>query len=238
LNLILFSREEANGSLPRSDRRAEHILEVLRIGEGGSFDVGLINGPRGKATLRELGPCTLTLDFSWREEPAPLAPVDLVIGLPRPQTARKILLEACSLGVRSMSFVLSDRGEPGYAQSTLWSSDEWERLLIAGAEQAFCTRLPRIIHGVRLSECLQALPESAARIALDNYEGSSRMGDPSPLTPPVVLALGSERGWSDGERELLRKHGFSLVHLGPRVLRTETAVIASVALALGRLGRI
>jgi len=31
-------------------------------------------------------------------------------------------------------------------------------------------------------------------------------------------------------------HGFTLVHLGPRVLRTETAVVAALAIARARLG--
>jgi RsmE family RNA methyltransferase len=46
------------------------------------------------------------------------------------------------------------------------------------------------------------------------------------------LAVGAERGWSGDEREQLRANGFTLKHLGQRVLRVETAVVA----ALGILG--
>jgi len=56
--------------------------------------------------------------------------------------------------------------------------------------------------------------------------------------PPaaVVLALGPERGWSPAERDLLRSEGFALAHLGPRVLRAETAAVAAVAIVKSRLG--
>jgi len=50
------------------------------------------------------------------------------------------------------------------------------------------------------------------------------------------VAIGPERGWSARERDLLRARGFELVHLGPRVLRTETACVAAVAVVKSRLG--
>ena len=43
-------------------------------------------------------------------------------------------------------------------------------------------------------------------------------------------------GWSAGDRTKLREHKFTLVHLGPRVLRTETAVVAAITLLKARLG--
>ena len=50
----------------------------------------------------------------------------------------------------------------------------------------------------------------------------------------LVMALGPERGWGPADREALRAAGFTLVHLGTRVLRVETAVVA--ALAITRAG--
>ena len=54
--------------------------------------------------------------------------------------------------------------------------------------------------------------------------------------PTVTLALGPERGWSAAERNLLRSQGFTLVHLGTRVLRVETAVVAAVTLVRSARG--
>ncbi|MFO7731048.1 MAG: RsmE family RNA methyltransferase [Spirochaetia bacterium] len=52
----------------------------------------------------------------------------------------------------------------------------------------------------------------------------------------VVLAVGSERGWSDRERGLFKAAGFSSVTLGSRILRTETACSVGAALVLARMG--
>lgn len=244
MNLILFEPHETGVPLPRSDSRALHIVEVLRRSAGQTFDVGLIDGPRGKATVREFNSDSLSLSFSWGLPPPPLDPITLVVGLPRPQTARKILQDATAIGVSTVHFILTDRTEPSYAQSTLWTSGEWRRHLVAGAEQAFCTRLPAVTWGQTLSAVVAALPSTAGRVALDNYEGtmpllSYSVSGHNPSAPPeMALALGAERGWSDEERHALRQQGFTLAHLGPRVLRTETAVVASLAILKAKLGQI
>ena len=244
MNLILFESAEIDQPLPRSDPRAEHLLRVLRRREGDAFDAGLVNGPRGKGTLTAVGPDALTLSFVWGAEPPPPPdPLTLIIGLPRPQTARDILRDATSLGVAAMHFVTTEKGEPSYGRSSLWTSGEWRRYLVAGAEQAFDTRLPVVTHGCLLLEVVASLPDHAVRVALDHYEArealsACRLVDLATGTPPpaLVLACGPERGWSNAERAALRGAGFVLAHLGPRVLRAETAVVVAVALVKARLG--
>jgi 16S rRNA (uracil1498-N3)-methyltransferase len=241
VNLLLFTPAEAAAPLRRTDPRAVHLLDVLRRQIGDTFDAGLINGPRGKGTLAAVSDAALTLTFVWNAQPPPpLDPITLLIGLPRPQTARKILQEATALGVSALHFFASDRGEPSYAQSTLWSSGEWRRHLITGAEQAFCTRLPEVTWTTLLPDLIAALPPTVSRIALDNYESPAPLSaaqlSPTSATAPITLAIGSERGWSPAERDLLRANNFTLAHLGARVLRAETAVTAAVAIVKARLG--
>jgi RsmE family RNA methyltransferase len=237
VNLILFELADSTMPLARRDPRAVHMLEVLRLREGDTFHAGLVNGPRGQGVLAAIGAEVLTLAFTWGSEPPPLDAITLIVGLPRPQTARKILEEATALGLAAMHFVRTDKGERSYSQSTLWSTGEWREHLVRGAEQAFCTRLPELTHGRRLAEVLATFPEPTTRIALDNYEApqslSRRLIAPD---HPVALALGSERGWSDAERHELRTAGFAFAHLGSRVLRAETACVAALALVKAKLG--
>lgn len=236
VNLILFEAAELSRPLPRSDPRAQHLLEMLRCAPGGAFDAGIINGPRGKATLVTLTAESLVLSFSPHSAVLPAEPITVIVGLPRPQTARDILRDASTLGVAALHFVRTDKSEPGYAQSKLWSSGEWRRHLIAGAEQAFDTRLPSVSSGRTLAEAIGAVP-AEARLALDNYEAPTSLAQ-SHLTPeiPVVVAIGAERGWSARERDLLREQGFQFHHLGSRILRTETACLAALSIIRAKLG--
>ena len=234
MNLILFDPGEIGAPLPRTDPRAVHLEKVLRRAEGDLFDAGVVNGPRGKGRLTSVGASGVLFTFEAVADPAPSDPIELLVALPRPQTARKILSEAASLGVASIHFFASEKGEPGYASSTLWRSGEWRRHLLDGAAQAFDTRVPKVTHDGPLGDGIGRLGPGAGLVALDNYEATRRMA-PTGLRFPLALAFGPERGWSAGERHLLRAKGFELAHLGPRVLRTETAVVAALALAKAAL---
>lgn len=137
----------------------------------------------------------------------------------------------------SLRFVQTEKSEPGYARSSLWRTNEWQTHLINGAAQAFCTRLPVVTHHESLASAIGDLPAHAQGVAMDNYESPVALGQwPLPSDRPLVLALGAERGWSAGEREALRSAGFAFAHLGPRVLRTETACIAALAILKAKLG--
>ncbi len=236
VNLILFESYETNAPLPRQDSRAAHLLNVLRRKVGDTLDVGLVNGPRGKGTLAAISADALTLTFAWGAPPPPPDPITLIVGLPRPQTARDILRETTALGVADLHFVAAEKSEPSYAQSTLWSSGEWRRHVIDGAQQAFDTRVPEVTHGRTLADIIATLPATATRIALDNYESPQRLSECHvKRDTPVALALGPERGWSAPERDLLRAARFTLAHLGPRVLRVETATIAALSMVRSQL---
>lgn len=236
MNIILFRQDETEKPFARSDPRVRHILEVLRREIGDTTDCGLIDGPRGKAILNSMDKDSVSFEFVWGEEPEALLPIDLIVGLSRPQTSRKILQEATSMGVRSIRFVTTDRGEPSYGTSKLWSTDEWKRLVRAGVEQAFTTRFPEVLMGVSLSEAMNGTPSDSLRICMDNYEAKCGLAAIANGAGAVTLAVGSERGWSAAERDLFRESGFALAHLGERPLRTETATIASIGIVSALLG--
>lgn len=248
MNLVLFEPGELDAPLPLADPRAQHILHVLRRAPGDTFVAGLVNGPLGSATLLAVdpaapaAPATLRLAFAATHEPPPLPPLILITGLPRPQTARDLLRDATTLGVSALHFVTTERADPNYATSSLWTSGEWRRHLLAGAAQACDTRLPSVTWTQSLAAALATLPPAARRLALDNYEATTPLAaalstpaatvsTPPPRPAPRVLALGPERGWGPSDRAALRAAGFTLCHLGPRVLRLETAVTATLALA-------
>jgi len=229
LNLILFQQEELDQPLPLSDLRAKHILNVLRREAEEDFDVGLINGPRGKAWWTSRDGEGLQLQFKWGPAPEPLPPITLLMPFARPQTMRKVLQEATAMGLEEFIFFQGAKSEASYRDSSLWSTGEYHRHLRQGTEQAFCTRIPQVQFADKLGDALQLIPAQTNRFCLDNYEATCRLGT-EPINASVVLAIGGERGWSAQERDLFRTAGFSLAHLGERVLRTETAVVSSLAL--------
>ena len=229
MNLILLETQANIQNLPAADRRAEHIRKILLKDTVDRLYVGVAGGAMGMAKASVLGNGDVKLDIEWQAEPEGSGgyPLILLVGLSRPQTCRKILRDAACLGIRELVFYRSEKGEPAYASSSLWKSDEWERQLHEGIEQAFDTHLPVVEQADSLEEAIGEFRElPVERIALDNYEATMAVADTPKDEASVLLAVGSERGFSAGERDTLRANGFTLAHLGSRVLRTETAIVA------------
>ncbi|MFP4541373.1 MAG: RsmE family RNA methyltransferase [Opitutales bacterium] len=236
MNLILFAEQQARYTLSARDPRFEHVRGVLRMGVGEDFIVAAVNGPRGKATIADLNAGQMDLSVVWEAQPMPPPPpIELLLAIPRPATARKVLFDATTLGVRTFHFFAAEKGDPAYAKSGLWTADEWRATVWRGAEQAFNSHLPEVRCRGTLGGALAELPTGGTRWALDVYEAEGHLAAGEPPRLPLVLALGGERGWSRRERETLRTAGFELRGLGPRVLRVETAVTAALAVALGRM---
>lgn len=244
MNIVLLEPGEIGAPLPRADQRAQHILGVLRRSIGESFVAGLVNGPVGTATLAAATATSITLSFVATHEPPPPPSIVLLAGLPRPQTARDLLRDATTLGVSRIHFVATERADPNYAASVLWTTGEWRRRVLAGAAQACDTRLPEVTWTHTLASALaREASAKQTRLALDNYEATIPLADALAVrfenresesvnsAAPLVLALGPERGWGPTDRDQLRAAGFTLCSLGQRVLRLETAVIAALALA-------
>jgi len=240
MNLVLLSRAEAEaGRLPAGDARVTHLLKIVGVKTGSTFFAGVANGPRGLATVTDAGD-GLRFSTVWETVVQARLPLAFIIGLPRPQTAKKVLFELTALGAAEIRFFKSAKGDPAYATATLWRDGEWRDDVLRGAEQAFSTLLPEVAVHETLDAALEAsrksLPSGYVKVAPDVYEAASPLGPQFAGKPGAAIAIGPERGWSDRERESLKKAGFGLVHLGDRVLRVETACVAAGAVALAGMG--
>jgi RsmE family RNA methyltransferase len=238
MNLILFETFEIESPLPRTDPRAIHLLTTLRMHTDDRFDAGVVNGPRGKARILSIGETSISIEFTFDANPLPQDPLDIIIGFPRPQSARRILHDAAALGVRRLFFTRTARSDANYARSSLWTSNEWRRHLIDGAQLAFDTRIPEVFASLSLAEAT-ARPNVGLQIAFDNYEAPTSLPtllrSQSEAPASLTLAIGPERGWDGADRALLRSSGFTLASLGQRVMRVETAIASAVAVLRAEL---
>ncbi len=233
MNLVLITAEEAKAGLPPDDARTRHLCETVGLATGGTFHVGVENGLRGIATLTTLAP-QLTFTVTWEKSLQARLPLTVVVGLPRPQTAKKVLHDLASLGAARLIFFESDNGDPGYLTSSLWKEGEWREHVLKGTEQACSTLVPEVTSVGSLAEALIGLDANAWKLALDPYEAT---GAPEISAPAkaAVLAIGPERGFAEEERAALRAAGFAFAHLGDRILRVEAAALVGGALMLAQL---
>jgi 16S rRNA U1498 N3-methylase RsmE len=139
----------------------------------------------------------------------------------------------------------TDLGEKSYRDTTLLADGGARAALVEGAVQARDTGLPRLSVYPSPDAWLAEKPWAEAPgkpPPLLAMADTVRPGGPLTGLPPVkgavVLAVGSERGWSGRERDLFEAAGFIRFSLGARALRTETACTAAVILAMEKIGEL
>ena len=235
MNVVLFDSDRPAQSMPLADPRARHLREVLHCGPGMQFRAGVVNGASGIGTVVAVEHDRVRVALAWRSEPVAPPAVTLVVGLPRPPSARKILYQAAAIGCLAIHFVHTGLSDPNYARSKLWRTPEWRRHLLDGVQQSAATTLPEVTCGTTLGGVLERVATGPMAVALDPEAGVRRLGSVV-LRPPLVLAIGPERGWSAQDRALLARHDVVFCTLGTRILRVETACVAALAIVHARFG--
>lgn len=265
MNICLFKPEELGVPLDLRDERAKHILTVLHKGEGDCFAAGIIGGESGTARIERIEAQQMTapngksyrggsMTFSFVPEGdgKPLYPLIMLIGFPRPIQLKRLLRDMAGLGVCSVYLCGTELGEKSYLKSTLCSEEACHAMLLEGTVQAAGTHVPRVKICQDLPAALAAVRQEARdfqavmKYAMDNVRPEESLAcrldrERSVLLGPgcrAVSAIGSERGWTDRERDLLVQDGFSLLSMGKRVLRTETAATVSASLILAAMGKL
>ena len=238
MNICLFSNDEISKPLPRADERAQHIIKVLHKKAGDTFTAGIIGGASGSAKILLIDEQGITFDFTAEGEGKKLAPMDMIIGFPRPIQLKRLLRDIAALGVGRVYLTGTDLGEKSYMQSTLVERGAAYKMLLDGTVQAGSTHVPELFLYKTLDECLEAISYEASRFALDNVNPTMSLSAAlaKASSERVIAAIGSERGWTDRERSLLEKSGYIRCGMGERIMRTETAATVAGAIILSGMG--
>ena len=247
VNLILFEANELGKSLSRRDERTVHLLKVLHKKAGDSFEAGLLDCGRGSGKIEKINiDGSIVFSINIQESSPPRLPVRVAAGFSRPIQVRRLLRDLSSLGVEAIDLFGTELGEKSYRDTKLLTDGGARAALIEGAAQSRDTTIPVLVVYNRvedwLGKCLWETPSITCTapllIAADNVRAEGAMSRITPTRRPVVLAVGSERGWSDHERDMLEAAGFLRLSLGSRALRTETACVAAAVLAIEKIGEL
>ncbi len=149
---------------------------------------------------------------------------------------RRLWAQLAALGVGRIILTNAARVERNYFDTHVLAPECYRPLLIEGLQQARDTRVPSVTDPPAVSQARRgrARRRSAMRRA------ARRATRPRPTTirdavvgshgERVLLAVGPEGGWNAFELELLERHAFQRVSMGPRTLRSDTACVALIAL--------
>jgi 16S rRNA (uracil1498-N3)-methyltransferase len=163
------------------------------------------------------------------EVESPLA-LRLIQGVSRGDRMDFVIQKATELGVHRISPVLTEFSVVKLnAERAARRMLHWRKIAQSACEQCGRNRIPIIDEPVALHEFLHESTDVDCRLLLQPSAPSS-VKEVKLVATAIELLIGPEGGISDAETEFVLAAGFKAVSLGPRVMRTETAALAAVAI--------
>jgi 16S rRNA (uracil1498-N3)-methyltransferase len=183
--------------------------------------------------------------------------VTLILAMPFPMRLKHLWPVVASMGVDRIMVIRSCLSNPDFCNTRALQPESYLPLLREGLSQGGHTQLPRV--DIHVSENVSA--ESLGKHLKDDPRAKTNInifldcGDETCVPPTVreviqnhqkqnplsqqhlsaTVAIGPERGWTEGEAQMFQRAGFQAASLGPSILRVDTAVVAALSLTKAAL---
>lgn len=200
-----------------------HAVKVLRTKVGDTVHVTDGKGSFFETTVLGVGKKDVQLRVDSRLfSPRESLPV-LAVGMIKSRERLEWLVEkSVELGVSKLILMQTERSERSHLRG-----DRLRAIQVSAMKQCLTSWLPELVTGVSFEAVLDEgkLAHQPMYIAHEKASSESKMLHSETSAAPLLL-VGPEGGFSDREVQLALDVGATMVSLGPRRLRAETAALA------------
>lgn len=214
---------------------SRYLIKVMRYGEGDRIELFNGDGNNYGATITSAGKSAqLEIDTVEKNPTESPVAINLVQALAKGTKLDLVIQKATELGVRRITPVSSERTvlqiDDKRAQK---KSEHWNKIARSAAAQCNRSIVPIIDHVSRLNNWLNDHENEQSIII--HPTASNTFKDLKP-TNALNILVGPEGGFSKAELQLATDTGVESIRCGPRVLRTETAGFAAIAIVQSFIG--
>lgn len=212
---------------------ANHIVNVLRKktgdhifladGSGLLVEAEILTSDRKKILVKKIREVASNTE--------PLIDVTLIQSLPKKDKMDLIIQKGTELGVSNFIPVISSRAVVKVDSDKAVSRKErWQKIALESSKQSGRVIPPYVHNIIEFKECLEKLEVDLLLFPWEEKASSSlqEILANADNIDSAAICIGPEGGWSHEEVEFAKKKGAEIVSLGPRILRTETAALATI----------
>lgn len=209
---------------------ANHVSRVLRMSQG--QHVELFNGDghsyRGQLTTIDRNHVVVDInEVLLNNNESPLT-IHLYQGVSRGDKMDLTLQKGVELGVKEFTPLITERCGVKLDEKRWQKKHEhWQKVIESACEQCGRNTIPTLHPAIKLQPALEQLTSNSFFMHPDASDSFKSIN--ADTKSQLQLWVGPEGGFSDEEINWVETHGCKPVSLGPRVLRTETAALAAVA---------
>ncbi|MCA2981706.1 MAG: 16S rRNA (uracil(1498)-N(3))-methyltransferase [Myxococcaceae bacterium] len=228
----------APGAVRLEGPRFHHLSVVQRVAVGDAVEVFDGEGQVFDATVEALDGAAVTLRLSGARRVLAPRRVVVVQGLPKAEKLELVLQKGTELGASAFLPAQARRSVARLDGKEAQKLARFRRIVEEAARQCGRADVPEVLTPCALEA---ADVTGAAMLVLDEAEKAVPLSmalDALPADAPLALVVGPEGGLDRAEVQALVSRGARTVTLGPRILRTETAALAALAVIRHRDGQL
>ena len=220
----------ANQALTLDAAASHHLARVLRAAVDDAITLFNGDGNEYPAKITGIDKKSVHITIQSCVSRDVESPIDIYLaqGIARGEKMDFIIQKAVELGVSKIFPLITERCNVRLNQEREEKRlQHWQSIVISACEQSGRNRIPEI----HAPQSLEAwLPQVIADLKFVLSPHVANQPAKNTLSQPKTIALliGPEGGLSDPEVALASQHAFIPQCLGPRVLRTETATLATI----------
>jgi len=227
-----------------STEETRHLRDVLRLKVGDEIYVFDGAGREFRCELAKISKSAAEAIVRAEVEPAAAeSPLNLtlLVALLKGEKFDLVIQKAVELGVMTFIPIATERSDVRIRTDADGERKvmRWRRIALEATKQCGRSRLMIIENPAVFSEVIRRpAPAGELRVLFAEHLGESfsALLEQTQKANAVIAVVGPEGGWSDEEILLARTAGWSVVTLGGRTLRAETAAIAIAVLLQHRFG--
>lgn len=228
----------ANTPMQLPDEVFRHAVQVLRMKPGALLNLFDGQGLEYQAQLEQVGKRQATVSLKQQIDTDNESPLDILLmqGISRGERMDYAIQKAVELGVKRIMPVVTERCNVQLSGDRAEKRiNHWQGVIISACEQSGRSYLPELLPITSIDAALENVND-ACKLVLDPEAiksfSSVKKAD------QIALLIGPEGGLSETEVQRANDVGFTGITLGPRILRTETASAAALAMVQAGWGDI
>ena len=213
-----------------STDKTHHILHVLRLHVGDQIQLFNNSGFEFKAKIIEAKKKAIQVEVGESRECENDSPLEiaLYLAVSRGPHMDFSIQKAVELGVKVIIPIISEFSNVKLMGNRVDNKvTHWEKIIIGAAEQCGRNTLAELQSPATFSESIN-LDNDSKKLILHPGVGQT-MSKINIKNNKLALMIGPEGGFNEAEFQKALDNNYIPVNLGPRILRTETAVICSLS---------
>ena len=218
---------------------SHHALRVMRVKVDDFLVLFNGDGFEYRGRVSDINKKTINVEILSKEKNNSESPININLfqSISSNEKMDMVIQKATELGVSSIQPIFTSRSTIKLSlDRTKKRVIHWKQVSISACEQSGRSKIPTIKLPIEFDQISEGIKTNSLNLLLhpDNLEESSNL--PNEYSGDINIFIGPEGGFSQDEVLLLKKQNCINIQLGPRILRTETAPLAIIAILQYKYG--